>query len=74
MPKNPPYFILREWSNYSKISKVLPWIYESLLEAVTDAECQIPSTAQAQIQEQYSEVTEHDGNGDIIANHYFVKS
>jgi hypothetical protein len=69
--KNPPYYVLREWK--AKSVTVIPWIYDSLLEAVTDAECQVPSTEYARIQEQFSEITEHDGNGDIISNHYYVK-
>lgn len=73
MPKFPHYFILRNWSQYSKACQVNSEIYTSILDAINDAENRIPFGPSAQIQEFYSEITEHDAEGEVINTHYFIR-
>jgi hypothetical protein len=64
-------FEVINWSQYMRASEGFP-ACDTLQEAMSFCKHQTPSNWEAQIFEQYSEVTELDPHGNPVETYYFV--
>jgi hypothetical protein len=64
-------FEVINWSQYMKASEGFP-ACDTLQEAMANCKHQIPCGWEAQIFEQYSEVTELDPHGNPVETYYFI--